>query len=218
MQSSAVTSIKRNQRTVQSLAIAEDYFCGSLEAKQLTREHCLEAIVAAAELIADTLRGQGKLLICGNGGSAADSQHLAAEFVSLLDHRVKRPAMAAVSLTANTSILTAVSNDFGYSEVFSRQIEAIGRPDDVLICISTSGNSESVVNAAITASANHLKTVALVGGDGGKLVSLADVAIVIPSKSIQHIQECHIAVEHLLCHLTEKELFPGSAHERPFGK
>jgi D-sedoheptulose 7-phosphate isomerase len=207
LQAGAVTSNARDRRMQKSLELAHTYFQESIAAKMLTQAHCLESVVAAARLIVDCLRVHGKLLICGNGGSAADSQHLAAEFVSLLDHHVKRPAMAAIALTTDTSILTAISNDFGYALVFERQIEALGRPGDVLLGISTSGNSDSVVRAVRAASQSGMKTVTLVGGDGGKIAPLADVAIVIPSKNIQHIQESHIAVEHLLCHLAEKELF-----------
>ena len=127
------------------MELVKTYLAASAEAKARSAEECAEAIVAAATLIAQSLRQGGKLLVCGNGGSAADSQHLAGEFISVLDKRRMRPAMAALALTTNSSILTAISNDFGFVGIFERQVEALGRSGDILVGISTSGTSENVV-------------------------------------------------------------------------
>jgi D-sedoheptulose 7-phosphate isomerase len=188
-------------------AKVRDYLLASAEAKRQAAAMCLDSVVAAARAVAKSLRQGGKLLICGNGGSAADSQHLAAEFVSQLDKRCARAAMAAIALTTDTSILTAISNDLGYSHVFERQIEALARVDDALLGISTSGNSENIARALQFARRKHIKTIALTGADGGKLKDIADVAIRVPSCDVQHIQEVHLAIEHLLVLLTEEELF-----------
>lgn len=173
-----------------------------------TAERCSQQILEAAATIADSVRRGGKVLICGNGGSAADSQHLAAELVGTLTLDRLRPAIAAVALTTDSSILTAVSNDFGFEGVFARQVEAIGRPGDVLIAISTSGNSEDVLLAVEQAGRQGLRTIALTGGSGGKLAPLADVAVQVPSAETSHIQEAHLAVEQLIAFLVEDELFP----------
>ena len=130
-----------------SLELVKDYLAASAEVKTRSFQACGEAIVAAAALITHSLRQGGKLLICGNGGSAADSQHLAGEFVSVLDRRRMRPAMAALALTTDSSIITAISNDFGFAGIFDRQVHALGSPGDILVGISTSGNSENVVRA-----------------------------------------------------------------------
>ena len=173
-----------------------------------TAESCSEEIARAATAVADSVRGGGKVLICGNGGSAADSQHLAAELVSTLTLDRLRPAIPAVALTTDTSILTAVSNDFGFEGVFVRQVEALGTAGDVLIGISTSGNSADVVLAMEQATRQGMRTVALTGETGGKLAPLADVAILVPSSDTSHVQEAHLAVEQLIAFLVEDELYP----------
>jgi len=173
-----------------------------------TAESCSEEIARAAVAVADSVRGGGKVLICGNGGSAADSQHLAAELVSTLTLDRLRPAIPAVALTTDTSILTAVSNDFGFEGVFARQVEALGTAGDVLIGISTSGNSADVVLAMEQATRQGMRTVALTGETGGKLAPLADVAILVPSSDTSHVQEAHLAVEQLIAFLVEDELYP----------
>ena len=190
-----------------SLELVKDYLAASAEVKTRSFQACGEAIVAAAALITHSLRQGGKLLICGNGGSAADSQHLAAEFVSVLDRRRMRPAMAALALTTDSSIITAISNDFGFAGIFDRQVQALGSPGDILVGISTSGNSENVVRAFDQARQKRMKTIALTGGQIGLLGQKADVAICVPSESTQHIQEVHLAVEHLLCMLIERDIF-----------
>jgi D-sedoheptulose 7-phosphate isomerase len=173
-----------------------------------TAESCSEEIALAAAVVAESVRGGGKVLICGNGGSAADSQHLAAELVSTLTLDRRRPAIPAVALTTDTSILTAVSNDFGFEGVFARQVEALGAAGDVLIGISTSGNSADVVLAMEQATRQGMRTVALTGESGGKLAPLADVAILVPSSETSHVQEAHLAVEQLIAFLVEDELYP----------
>ncbi len=155
-----------------------------------------------------SLEGGGTMLICGNGGSAADAQHLATEFVSTLTIDNRRPSIPAIALTTDTSLLTAIANDFGVEGMFARQVESLGRAGDVLIGISTSGNSVNVIRAAEQARAQDMKTIALTGASGGALAPLADVAIRIPSTITSHIQECHLAVEQLLASLVEDALYP----------
>ncbi len=172
---------------------------------------CLDDVIRAAELMTASLRGGGTLLICGNGGSAADAQHLATEFVSTLTLDHPRPSIPAVALTTDTSLLTAIANDFGVEQMFARQVASIGREGDVLIAISTSGNSANVLRAAEEAARRGLRSIALTGASGGKLAPLADIAIRIPSTVTAHIQECHLAVEQLLALLVERELYPDPA-------
>jgi phosphoheptose isomerase len=172
------------------------------------RDACVEDVAGAAATLTSSVRSGGKLLICGNGGSAADAQHLATEFVSTLTLDRLRPAISAIALTTDTSILTAVANDFGVEGIFARQVEALGRPGDVLIAISTSGRSPNVVAAAKAAREGGMQVVALTGEGGGDLAPLADVAIRVPSKTTAHIQECHLAIEQLLAFLVERALFP----------
>jgi D-sedoheptulose 7-phosphate isomerase len=201
------TDANRSTADPASISLVKNYLAASAETKTRSSEACAVAIVAAATLIAQSLRQGGKLLICGNGGSAADSQHLASEFVNVLDRRRMRPAMAALALTTDSSILTAIGNDFGIAGIFGRQVEALGSPGDILLGISTSGNSENVVRAFAQARQKRMKTIALTGGRMGVLGQKADAAICVPSESTQHIQEVQLAVEHLLCMLTEQDLF-----------
>jgi len=184
------------------------YLKETAETVSRTYERCADAIGEAAAAVAESVRGGGKVLICGNGGSAADSQHLAAELVSTLTLDRRRPAIPAVALTTDSSILTAVSNDFGFEGVFARQVEALGKPGDVLIGISTSGNSEDVLLAVERARHQGIRTVALTGESGGKLAGLADVAVQVPSSETSHIQEAHLAVEQLIAFLVEDDLYP----------
>lgn len=189
----------RSQRIHEHLAMSADV-------KHQVASTCSEAILAAADLIAESFQLGGKLLICGNGGSAADSQHLAAEFVSRLTKDFNRPGLPAIALTTDTSFLTAYANDYDFEGVFARQVEALGRPEDVLIGISTSGNSENVVRAVRIAQEAGMQTIVLTG-NGGLLPDLADVAICVPSVETQYIQEAHLAIEHILCGLVERMLF-----------
>ena len=188
---------------------------GSAEVTRRTTEACLDSIVEAAEMMATSFRAGGKLLLCGNGGSAADCQHFATELVSVMEKEFQRPGLSAIALTTDTSFLTAFSNDFGYERVFERQVRAHARPGDVLIGISTSGNSANVLRAMEAAREMGMKSIGLTG-NGGRLASAADVAISIPSSDTQQIQEVHLAVEHILCDLVECHLFdkaesPGEA-------
>ena len=172
-----------------------------------TAESCGEEILGATAAIVESIRSGGKILLCGNGGSAGDAQHLATEFVSTLTLDRPRDAIAAVALTTDTSLLTAVSNDFGFDHVFARQVEALGREGDVLIGISTSGNSSNVVKAFERARGAGLRTIALTGESGGALGPLADIEINVPSSETSHVQEAHIAVGQLIAFLVEDELF-----------
>ena len=170
---------------------------------QVARD-CGENIVDAAMLIARCLRGGGKLLLFGNGGSAADAQHLAAEFVGRF--RIERQALPAIALTTDSSILTAVGNDYGFDQIFARQVQALGRPGDVAIGISTSGNSPNVTSAITQAAKQELKTIGLAGKDGGSLAKCVDISITVASTNVAMIQECHITIGHILCELVENEL------------
>ncbi len=169
---------------------------------------CGPAIVAAARAITVCLRSGGKLLFFGNGGSAADAQHLAAEFVGRFV--LERHALPAVALTTDSSILTAVGNDYGFAQVFSRQIEALGRAGDVAVGISTSGNSPNVIAAFRQARTQNLKTIGLAGKDGGQIKLCTDIPLVVASPNTARVQECHIAIGHLLCELVETELAMGA--------
>jgi len=170
---------------------------------QVARD-CGGNIVDAAMLIARCLRAGGKLLLFGNGGSAADAQHLAAEFVGRF--RIERQALPAIALTTDSSILTAVGNDYGFDQIFARQVQALGRPGDVAIGISTSGNSPNVTSAITQAAKQELKTIGLVGKDGGSLAKCVDISVTIASTNVAMIQECHITIGHILCELVENEL------------
>ncbi len=160
----------------------------------------------AARLLAGTLEGGGKILLFGNGGSAADAQHLAAEFVNRF--QIERPPLAALALTTDTSILTSIANDYDFLEVFAKQIKALGRPGDAALGLSTSGNSANVVKALEAARQLGLATLALSGGDGGPVAAAADLAIVVPSRNTPRIQEVHITIGHVLCDLVDFLLFP----------
>lgn len=153
----------------------------------------------------DALRQGGKIIFCGNGGSAAQAQHLAAELVGR--YKTERPAMNALSLTVDTSNITAIGNDYGYDVIFARQLEGVGRAGDVLIGLSTSGNSKNVVLAFEQAQKTGIFTVALVGKKGGRMREIADMALCVPAVTSAHIQEMHIAVGHLICDLIEKSLY-----------
>ena len=184
----------------------ETHLLQSAEIKQQTAASCAGSIARAAEVIAAVFLSSGKLLLCGNGGSAADCQHMATEFVSRFSKDLDRRALPAIALTTDTSFLTAFGNDCGFEGIFERQVEALGSPGDVLIAISTSGNSPNVIRAVEAARKRSMTTIALTG-NGGRLSAMADVPIAVPSADTQYIQEAHLAVEHTLCELVEFILF-----------
>lgn len=179
----------------------------SIRTKNAVIAQCVNDIVSASRVVAEAMFAGRKLLICGNGGSAADSQHIAAEFVSVLNQHFPRPALPALALTTDSSMLTASANDFGFDGVFERQVQGLGVCGDVLLGITTSGNSKNVIKAVDYAKASGIKAIAFTGGCGGKIDTLADVAVRVPSTNTQHIQEAHIAIGHILCDLVEQSLF-----------
>ncbi|MFC6644718.1 D-sedoheptulose 7-phosphate isomerase [Granulicella cerasi] len=181
---------------------------------KVAADESLHAIVVeAARLTAESMKNGGKLLVCGNGGSAADAQHLVAEFVARLT--IDRPALRAIALTTDSSILTAIGNDHSFEHIFERQVEALGREGDVLLAISTSGNSKNCVLALEQAKKMGIHTVAYTGNDGGKMKSLADLNVIIPSNVTMNIQESHLALEHILCMLVELFYFGPDFGKQP---
>lgn len=164
-------------------------------------------LVEVAQACVEVYRKGKKILIAGNGGSAADAQHFAAELVGR--YGFDRPSLPSIALTTDSSNLTAIGNDYGYEYVFSRQLEGLGQEGDLFIGISTSGNSQNVINAFVSAKDRGITTVALVGRDGGKMAAMADYAIVIPSHATPRIQESHLLIEHMICDIIEKEMFGG---------
>jgi D-sedoheptulose 7-phosphate isomerase len=179
----------------------------SIEVKQLllTSAETISAIAKVSEILCEALEKGNKLLLFGNGGSAADSQHIAAEFVGRF--AFDRPALPALALSVNTSCLTAIGNDYGFDLVFARQIEALGRPGDVAIGISTSGNSPNALRGLAAAKQMKIRTVAMTGRSGGKMKEAADYCICVPSDETPRIQECHILVGHTISELVEETIF-----------
>jgi len=183
----------------------------SVKAKQAFAQASSDRIVQLVEWLIETFQGGGKLMLIGNGGSAADAQHMAAEFVNRF--KISRRPLPAIALTTDSSVLTSICNDFGYDQVFVKQIEALGKPGDLVLAISTSGNSPNVVKAVETAREMGIRTAALTGGTarpGGALNPLVDLLLNVPSDSTPHIQEAHLWVEHMVCELVEKEMFGDS--------
>jgi D-sedoheptulose 7-phosphate isomerase len=164
-----------------------------------------DAVVHAGKTIATAIQNGNKLMVAGNGGSAADAQHLVAEFVSRLTRN--RPALPAVALTTDTSILTAIGNDFSFDDVFERQVEAIGKPGDIFLGISTSGNARNLVKALQLCRARKIATVGYLGNQGGAMAPLCDYKVIVPSRVTMHIQESHLALEHILCMVVETYYF-----------
>lgn len=192
---------------------SDDWLRGHLAESIATKRRLLDenaAILKAAAVITGSLAANGKLLLCGNGGSAADCQHIAAELVNALTQDFRRPGLPAIALTTDSSILTANANDSGYAGVFERQVQALGRPGDVLVGISTSGNSENVIRALRYAREHGMHTIALTGASGGRMADCAGVVIRVPSQNVQHVQESHITIGHIICALVERSLFPGA--------
>jgi len=179
----------------------------SAETKQKIAAQCVSEIIKAIDMIIEAFNKKKKILLCGNGGSAADAQHLATELVIRLNPKIQRPGLPAIALTTDSSLLTAGANDIGYDNVFSRSVEALGEEGDILIGLSTSGNSESVNNAFRKAREKRMKTIALLGKDGGKSRDLVDLAVIVPSSDTQRIQEGHITIGHIIFQEVEQEMF-----------
>lgn len=181
----------------------------SANIKRMMAQNLSDIIVEAAQTILNAYKAGGKVLLIGNGGSAADAQHIAAELVGRF--RLERAALPAIALTTNTSTLTALANDYGYDAVFSRQLEALANDKDVLIAITTGGTSPNILKAVETAQSKGVFVIGLTGGSGGKLKGMADLTIVVPSDNTARIQEAHITIGHIICHLVEKGLFNESS-------
>lgn len=179
----------------------------SADTKLNILKHCREDVYRAIDLIKASVSKGGKIMFCGNGGSAADSQHLATEFIIRLSHDIQRPAIGAIALTTDSSNLTAGANDIGYENVFARSVEGLGKPGDVLVGISTSGNSKNIIKAIEKAKEIGVKTLTFLGGTGGKMKGMADVEVIIPSANTQRIQEGHITIGHIICESVERELY-----------
>jgi D-sedoheptulose 7-phosphate isomerase len=177
----------------------------SIETKRAFFDSHADKVARAAEIIIESVKANGKILIFGNGGSAADAQHIAAELVNRLNY--DRPPIAAIALTTDSSILTSIANDSSFDELFERQLRALGRAGDVAIAISTSGNSPNVLRAVEAARALGINTIGLLGRKGGKLAEAVDLALVVEGESTQHIQETHITIGHILCEIIEDALF-----------
>ena len=182
----------------------------SSETKIKMLTDCSEDILYAVRIISDSYKMGKKLLLCGNGGSAADCQHIATEFMIRLSHHINRPALPAIALTTDSSNLTAGGNDIGFENIFARNIEGLGNEGDVLITISTSGNSPNLLKAVEQAKSKGLKVIGFLGGSGGKLKALVDLPIIIPSSNTQRIQEGHITTAHIICELVEDDLYGNS--------
>lgn len=185
----------------------QDSLKASADAKLRIAEQCSADISKAIDMIVDAFNKKKKILLCGNGGSAADAQHLATELVIRLSPTIKRHGLPAIALTTDTSNLTAGSNDIGFENVFARSVEALGSEGDILIGISTTGNSANVNNAFMRAREKKMATIAFLGRDGGKSKALADLSIVVPSEDTQRIQEGHITIGHIIFQEVEQEMF-----------
>lgn len=168
---------------------------------------CGEDIISSINLLVEAYKKGNKLLLCGNGGSAADCQHIATEFMIRLNHHINRPALSAIALTTDTSNLTAGGNDIGFENIFARNVEGLGKNGDVLLAISTSGNSPNIIKAVEKAHEKGMSVIGFLGGSGGKLKPLVDIAVIIPSDNTQRIQEGHITAAHILCESVELILY-----------
>ena len=187
-----------------------DSLIESSETKLKIKENLQNEILNAVQILAETFKNGNKLLLCGNGGSAADCQHIATELMIRLSHQIQRPALPAIALTTDSSNLTAGGNDIGFENVFARSIEGLGNKGDVLLVISTSGNSPNIIKATHSAHNKGIKVIGFLGGDGGKLKELVDLPIIIPSSNVQRIQEGHITIAHIICELVEDKLYGNS--------
>jgi len=191
--------------------LVEAHIRRSIRTKEELLRSGLDDIVRAAQLLADVMQAGGKLLCCGNGGSAGDAQHIATELSIRYRSQPERPSLPAMSLAADSSAITACANDFGFEYVFSRQIEGLGQKGDALLGISTSGNSANILEALKAARAKEMKTVLLTGGDGGRILKdhadLVDASVIVLSQETARIQECHIMIGQIFCAAIEKDLF-----------
>ncbi len=191
-------------QSLQLVERARNQFIDSVALKKTVLEgNYLETLVAMAERIVQSLANGGKLMLCGNGGSAADAQHLAAELLVRLRSKTNRSSIAAISLAMDTSTITACANDYGYECLYERMVQGLGKPEDVLLGITTSGRSENIIRALKAARAAGIGTLGLLGGDGGQTLAICDIALVIPSVDTNRIQEVHITAGHILMDLIE---------------
>lgn len=193
------------------VARVREHFAESIATKQAAAEQIADSIAAAAQLMSDALLDDAKILSCGNGGSAADSQHFSSELLNRFER--ERPGLPAMALTTDSSTLTSISNDYAYEEIFSKQVRALGKPEDVLLGISTSGNSENVIRAIAAAHERGMKVIALTGRDGGRMAGIFgpdDVEIRVPATRTARIQEVHLVVIHCLCDLIDATLLGDS--------
>jgi len=190
-----------------SLTRVREHFAESIATKQTAADVLAESIAAAGQIMADALLADGKILSCGNGGSAADAQHFSSELLNRFE--MERPGLPAMALTTDASTVTSISNDYSYEEIFAKQVRALGKPQDILLGISTSGNSENVIRAIDAAHERGMKVVALSGRDGGRMAGLfaeGDVEIRVPATRTARIQEVHLVVIHCLCDLIDTTL------------
>lgn len=185
--------------------LIEKIFVESARVKVAFAREYADKIVEVVQLIAQAFREGKKVLLFGNGGSATDASHIAAEFVNRF--LMERPPLPAIALNTDPAVITSISNDYSYEQVFSKQLAALGHEGDVVIGISTSGNSPNVIKALETAKKNGMKTVVLTGGTGGKMKTMADFTFIVPSKHTPHIQETHITLGHIICQMVDEELF-----------
>lgn len=191
-----------------NLTPAKEIIAESIKVKEELMNACIPDIEKCAQVLASAIKNGNKILFCGNGGSAADSQHIAAELVIRFRGSVNRPAIPALALTVDPSIMTAGGNDIGYENVFAREVEAYGREGDALVGISTSGNSGNVLKAMEQAKSMNMTNIGLLGCGGGKIAPLCDNSVIVPSGITARIQESHILVGHIWCQLMEEILFP----------
>lgn len=191
-----------------------EYMLATVRIQQETLTVCQAEIIAVAALLLRCYQQGGKLLLCGNGGNAATCEHIAGELVSALNHHVERPGLPALPLSQTSSTLTGHANDFDFSLIFERQVEAFGQPDDVLLGISTSGSSKNVAIAMQLARRRGLRTVGLTGIDAGSVSAASDLCVRVPSRNTQFIQEAHMAIGHMLCAFVEEGLFTAASVPR----
>ena len=191
-----------------------DHSTAGCELREEFFQHNADRVVDVARVMAVSLAGGGKILFCGNGGSAADAQHVAAEFVNRF--LIERPPLPAMALTTDTSIITAIGNDYGFNQIFVKQVQALGRAGDVLAAISTSGNSPNILHALRASREKQITTVGIGGQNGGEMTPYCDHTLLVPSKETPLIQEVHIAIGHLLCQLVDYFLFEAVAELKPY--